>query len=242
MPELVMVQPLRGIVYYTDNRLRPEINGLVQRQLLKSGLPVVSISLKPLTFGDNIVVNRKPSVISMYTQILVGLTYSRAEYIWLCEHDVLYHPSHFAFLPEEDDVYYFNVNVWRWRWPQDWFITYDHLASVSGLCGQREFLLNHYARRLELIRERGWADGRNPQWARRLGHEPGKSRKRGGQWEERSAEWRSAHPNLDLRHGNNMTPEKMTQDSFVHRPTGWREGGFDLIDGWSKEELWPPFP
>ena len=45
----------KGIIYYTDNRLDEPIFSAVQREILKAGLPVVSCSLKPVSFGKNVV-------------------------------------------------------------------------------------------------------------------------------------------------------------------------------------------
>ncbi|MBU2051242.1 MAG: glycosyltransferase, partial [Gammaproteobacteria bacterium] len=54
---VVNTGPTKGIVYYTDNRLDPEIMAACQRQISKSGLPIVSVSLKPIDFGENIVLD-----------------------------------------------------------------------------------------------------------------------------------------------------------------------------------------
>jgi len=211
-----------------------------QRQLKKAGLPIVAVCLKPIDFGDEIILmsDLRPSIITYYRQILAGLEYSRSKWVFFCEHDVLYHPSHFALEPERSDTYYYNNNMWRWRYLADFFISYDQYAGVSGLCANRELLLNHYLERLKQIKERGLQDGRNPVWARRWGHEPGKPRRRGGILDERSEIWRSEYPNIDIRHPGTWTPEKMTLDSFVNKPTGWKEATIDQIPGWTKEQLW----
>ena len=47
----------KGIIYYTDNRLDEPIFSAVQREILKAGLPVVTCSLKPMPFGENIVLD-----------------------------------------------------------------------------------------------------------------------------------------------------------------------------------------
>jgi len=231
---------MKSMIYYTTNRLDERIMTTVQQQLLRVGLPIICVSLEPIEgFGKNIVMtNKRPSIMNMYSQIVAGLRHAETDFVFLCEHDVLYHPSHFELVPSESDVYYYNTNVWRWRWPEDHFITYDHLVSLSGLCVNREFLLRHYRHRLDLIQVKGWTDGRNPRWARRMGHEPGKSKKRGGIADEPSVEWRSEHPNLDIRHKDCLTPTKMTLESFRTKPTGWREGTFSDLTGWERDELW----
>lgn len=229
---------MRGIVYYTHNCLWKGMMEAVQEQLLKVGLPIVNVSLTPMDFGTNIVLDAKPGVITMFKQILAGLEASDADAIFLCEHDVLYHRSHFDFVPSDPSVYYFNTNVWRWKYPRDHFITYDHLISLSGLCANRSLLLNHYYKRLELIEKRGWKEGRDPNWARKIGYEPGKLRRRGGFMDEATAEWHSDYPNIDIRHRRTITPPKVTLESFRHLPTGWRETTAEHIEGWESLKPW----
>jgi len=220
------------IVYYTHNQLPDSLMSVVQRQILKSRLPIISVSLKPINFGENIVFDSEPSVITMFKQIYAGLQAATEDFVFLCEHDVLYHPSHFDFIPIMPDVYYYNTNVWRWDYPKDRLICYDHLISLSGLCASRELLLSHYQQRLQLIADKGLEDGRDPNWARKMGYEPGKRRRRGGFLDETIVEWQSPYPNIDIRHKRTITPPKVTLDSFRHQPTGWKESEWKQIDGW----------
>lgn len=222
----------RDIIYYTDNRLKDAIQKPVQKQLLKSGINIINVSLQPMDFGHNIVVGLQPSVITMFKQILIGLNVSKADYVFFCEHDVLYHLSHFNFIPPKDNVYYFNVNVWRWKYPDDYFITYDGLISLSGICASRNLLLNHYTKRLEHIQTKGWEDGRDPNWARKIGYEPGKPKRKGGFLDEDVEFWRSEYPNIDIRHRRTITPPKVTLESFKHQPKNWQVTTFDKIPGW----------
>jgi len=222
----------KSIVYYTDCRLPEPIMLAVQNTIRASGLPIISVSLKPIDFGDNIVLEAKPSVVTMFNQILAGLEKSEADTVFFCEHDCLYNESHFDFNPPRRDTYYYNTNVWRWDYPKDRLITYDHLISLSGLCADRKLLINHYFLRLQKIVEKGWEDGRDPNWARKIGYEPGKKRRRGGFMDEETAEWRSAYPNIDIRHKRTITPPKVTLESFRHQPTGWKEREWKQIDGW----------
>ena len=212
----------------------------VQERIAESNLPIIAVSLKPVKFGHiNIVWPANPSVMAMFKQITIGLELSRAKYVFLAEHDVLYHNSHWKFTPPRDDTYYYNVNVWRWDYPKDRFITYDGLRSLSGLCANRELLLNHYRKRLEVIKKNGFEDGRDPNWARKMGYEPGKSRKRGGFMDEPIEEWRSEFPNIDIRHRRTITPPKVTLDSFRHKPEGWLETTMAGIEGWNFGTLFP---
>lgn len=226
-------------IYYTHNCIDSKIFTICQQQINNSfDSEVVSVSLEPINFGKNIVLDLKPSVITMFTQILTALEHCSCDYVFFLEHDVLYHKSHFDFIPPRNDVYYYNTNVWRWKYPDNFFITYDGLISLSGICAYRELLLNHYIQRLKKITDMGWEDGRDPNWARKIGYEPGKPRRRGGFMDEETAEWKSEYPNIDIRHSKCLTPSKVTLKSFRHLPTNWKETTFENIKGWNDFDIW----
>lgn len=231
----------KAIIYYTDNRLREPIFSLVQKYIAASGLPITSCSLKPINFGKNIVLEGKErSYPTMALQILTALENSEADYVFFCEHDVLYHLSHFDFTPPRDDIYYYNVNNWRWDYPHNRAISYDELTSLSGLCVNRELAIKHYRYRLELIEKWGLDKirSREPRWARRFGYEPGtKKRSNGGVTDEDHIKRKSALPNIDIRHGGTFSAPKITLESFKHKPTNWREEPIENIPGWNLKEL-----
>lgn len=230
----------KGIIYYTDNRLGEPLFSVCQKQILKSGLPIISVSLKPIDFGKNFVLDLQPGFITMLRQIEKALEESEADYVFFCEHDCLYPTSHFDFTPPKDNIFYYNANVWRWKYMDNLAISYDRLISLSSLCVNRKFALEHYNRRLKKIKDlKLEADKRRePQWARRWGYEPGtKKIKRGGFSDDDFETWRSKEPIIDIRHGRTFSQSKVTLDSFVHLPTNWRETTLDKISGWNFREL-----
>jgi len=219
------------IIYYTHNRLDERIASVVRENLKATGLPIVSCSLQPIDFGKNIVLEKEPSAVTMVEQIIACLMASTSKYVFFCEHDVLYHQSHFEFKPERDDIFYYNTNVWKWDMDTDRCITHDHLRSLSGLCVNRLKALEHFSKRLEYIKTHGFDKlpiTRNPDWARKYGYEP--SEKNG----EKTEEWRSTEPNIDIRYGGNMTPRKMRLSQYINKPTGWKE---DVITNLWKRPL-----
>jgi len=176
----------------------------------------------------------------MAEQILMALQASEADYVFFCEHDVLYHPSHFDFVPLNDDIYYYNVNNWRWLYPQDYLITYSGLTSLSSLCCNRELAIRHYQLRLRLIEEQGLDKlrGREPRWARRFGYEPGtKPRRRGGVSDEECMRRRSSCPNIDIRHSRTFSRPKVTLAEFKHPPSDFVIGSFGDVPDWNLKEL-----
>ena len=233
----------KGVIYYTDNRLREPIWSMAQKYIAASGLPIVSCSLKPINFGRNIVLkNRLRSYPTMAEQILMALEASDAKYVFFCEHDVLYHPSHFNFIPPTDDIYYYNVNNWRWWFGYHSAVTYEELSSLSSLCCNRELAIKHYKYRLQKIEEWGLDKirSREPRWVRKFGYEPGtKKIRNGGVTDENHTKVKSEFPNIDIRHRGTFSAPKITLESFKHKPTNWKEEPIENIPGWDLRALFP---
>ena len=230
----------KGIIYYTDNKLGEPIFSIAQKLILSANLPIISTSLKPIAFGQNLSLNLEPCFITMIKQITAALEASDADAVFFCEHDVLYPKSHFEFEPQKDDIYYYNDNIWRWKYPEDLAITYDRLICLSGLCVNRKFALSHYKSRLKKIKELGLESvkGREPLWARKWGYEPGtKKTKRGGFSDDNFETWSSKSPLIDIRHGKTFSPTKVTLDSFKHAPKNFTQTTIDQIPGWNLKEL-----
>ncbi len=251
----------KGIVFYTDNRLNLKIAHRVQDQLKKSGLPIVSVSLKPMPhFGKNIWFNMdnsllklvngkleeervKPGLLTMSKQILAGLKASDADVVFLCEHDVLYPPSHFDFVPPKKDVYYYNTNAWWLRAKDGHCLYFDHRAQ-SGLVAYRETLIRYYTKRVKRIEEliasakdgmvKATSGNLIPlkEGIHRLGFEPG-THNRPEKVDNLPAEnYRSAIPLVDIRHDNNLTQNRWSISQFRTKPKEWIES--DEIPGWGK--------
>jgi hypothetical protein len=168
------------------------------------------------------------------------LAYSKADYVFFCEHDVLYHKSHFDFIPTADDVFFYNFNDWRWDYYTDRIIHYNELTSLSQLCVNRKFALDHYQRRQQKIIE--WqldvTRSREPRQGRIWGYEPGtKKTRNGGFSDDKCLTWKSEFPNVDIRHGHTFSKPKTTLDSFKHLPTGWEETTIDKVPGWDLKGL-----
>jgi hypothetical protein len=230
----------KGIIYYTDNRLGEPIFSIVQKQILVSDLPIISVSLKPINFGKNFVLDQPPRYISILKQIKKGLEESNSDYVFFCEHDVLYPKEHFDFTPPRNDIFYYNANVFRWKYPENLAVSYDRLISLSGLCVNRKFALEHFQKRLKIIEKNGWDKdlSHEPLWARKWGYEPGtKKTKRGGFSDDDFETWLSKYPIIDIRHNRTFSQPKVTLDSFIHKPTNWKETTLDKIPGWDLKKL-----
>jgi hypothetical protein len=220
----------KEIIFYTDCKLKHKKLGEWSKKTIKaSGLPILTISLKKdVDFGRNLVLHSYRSHTTLYTQILLGLLISEADYVFFCEHDCLYHPSHFDFTPPTDDKYYYNNNVWKYRLSDRKVVGYDS-TWLSQLCANRKLLIKHYLERFKII-----ADGK-----RAYGYEPGtgQSRKIEGTGYEN---WESEYPNFDVRHGGNWTGVvRMDQSEFKNKRycQNWKEISVEEIPGWDSDLL-----
>lgn len=218
----------KGIIYYTDNKLNVKIAKKVQNNLKKIGFPIISVSLKPMNFGKNFVLKEKRGVLTMFRQILTALENSSAKIVFFCEHDVLYHPSHFDFIPEKNDVFYYNENVWKVDLKTGKALHYD-CKQVSGLCCYRELAIKHYKERIRRVEKEGYSS--------RMGYEPGTHHRPERVDSYGSASFKSAFPNIDIRHDSNLSPTRWKKEEFRNPTKDWTEGTIDSIPGWKKEDF-----
>jgi len=233
----------KGCIYYTDNRCLDEpIYQVVQDCIKESGLPITSVSLKFINFGRNFVIERRKGAYTMILQIIKALEESKEDNVFFTEHDVLYHNSHFDFTPPRDDTYYYNTNVWRWRYHSDIVSTYDNPVSLSALCCNRELALSHFNLKKEYIDKHDWdlEMSNEPWWSRYMGYEPG-YKKRPYLPDEKWETWQSEFPNVDIRHRFCFSHRKTRIEDFMSKPTGWIETTPELIPGWNIMELFAKY-
>lgn len=229
----------RGMVYYTDNRLDPTLMSACQKQLQKAvkDRRIVSVSLEPINFGDNIALPMERGYLTMFKQILMGLQALDTDIVFLCEHDILYHPSHFEFVPPEKDKFYYNLNVWKVDAKTGHALHYD-CKQTSGLCAYRELLVEHYKKRVEKTEAAFWSMDKTEfgRFIRMQGFEPGSHGRAERVDDVKSEIWESAVPNIDIRHDCNLTPSRWRQDQFRDQRNcrNWIEA--DAIPGWGKWE------
>src|SRR3989344_8258379 len=143
----------REIIFYTDNQLNPKIANMVQAKLREISanlnIPIISSSLEPMRYFGTTNIHfpdLKRGHRAMFKQILGALEKSTADIIFFCEHDVLYHPSHFDFIPQKKDKFYYNQNWWMLRLTDGHAIRYD-ACKLSALTAYRELLLKEYRKR-----------------------------------------------------------------------------------------------
>lgn len=234
--EKPLVKPKKGVVYYTHGVGNERIFSACRKQIARGMKEkhIVSVSLAPLLFGKNIVLNEDPGFLTMAKQILAGLKAIDAEVIFFCEHDVLYHPSHFDFVPPRKDVIYYNTNVWRVRYSDGHGLFCNDLQQLSGLVAYKETLIKHYQMRVALLESYLTKFGKDNfgDYVRRMGFEPGTHERKERVDELTADNYQSRFPNIDIRHDANTTPSRWSKDQFrSERYTrGWTESS--VIPGW----------
>ncbi len=216
----------KGVVYFSDCRLDEKLLKDCQTQLRKA-FPgkIVSVTLKPSDFGENIHMPLERGKLTMFKQILAGLEALDTDYVFLCDDDVLYHPSHFEFTPTRNDTYYYNLGWWRLRTSDGFAVHYDAKQS-NFLVANRKLMIEEYKERVRRTEIDGAPHG---------GYEPGtRSIRRGGFSNSRSETYRSELPSIDIRHGKNMTHSKWKPEEFAQARScpNWVNGTIDDIKGW----------
>lgn len=230
----------KQILYYTDNQLNLRIAHAVQRQLKKANIPIISSSLKPMTFGDKNIPHHgaERGYLTMARQILHGLQACTADIIYFAEHDVMYHPSHFAFIPPEKEKYYYNTNVWRVRQSDGHALWCDDLRQLSGLVAYRDTLVTHFKKRVVALESASetmsLVDGAFDRFVRECGFEPGTHKRMPELYDFPAESFQSQYPNIDIRHDNNLTPSRWSKEQFRNEKytKGWKEKHVSEIDGW----------
>jgi hypothetical protein len=229
----------KGLIYYTDNLCNPRIRDLVCKNLkvVANGFEITSASLSPIEFGKNVVLPLKRGHLTMFKQILAGLEASTADIAFLIEHDVLYHPSHFDFIPPQKDVYYYNEHTYKVDYATGQAVFY-YTKQTSGLCAYRELLVEHYRKRVAKVEQNARdiaAQGlpvKNDGFSRHMGFEPGCHSIPRGVDNYRAERWMSPYPNIDIRHDKNFTLSRWSQDLFRDKNAcqGWKL--VDEVPGW----------
>lgn len=228
----------KAVIYYTDNRLKESLFKECQEQLLKATggkLELLSVSLKPIKFGKNITLDLEPGYLTMARQILEGLKATTAEVIYLAEHDVMYHPSHFEFNPTEKDKIYYNVNVWKIREADGHALFCNNTRQLSALVAYRNVLITHFTERVCKL-EKFLHSNPNEfkRYVRQMGFEPGTHGRSQRVDDLKSESFFSEFPNLDIRHESNLTPSRWSKEEFRNQKytEGWKESTRDKIPGW----------
>ncbi len=131
------------VLYYTANVLREPFASNAREILWKAKkeYPLISISQKPMDYGQNIVVDFPRAYLSIYKQILVGAKAATTEFVALAEDDTLYCPDHFAYRPPSDSFAYDMARWSIYSWTRPAMYSMKYRISNSTLIAPRKLLI-----------------------------------------------------------------------------------------------------
>lgn len=132
------------VLYYTANTLKEPFATKVRDILWKAKgeYPLISISQKPMDYGENIVVDFPRAYISIYKQILVGAKAARTEFVAMAEDDCLYSKEHFtAFRPKPDEFAYDKARWSIYSWSNPPLYSFKDRISNSTMIAPRKLLI-----------------------------------------------------------------------------------------------------
>jgi len=219
----------KTIVYYTNNLVQERIAIKVRELIKKANLPIVAVSQFPIDFGYTILYPFNSSILTMFKQQLVGFESAKDGWIFCCEHDVLYHKSHFDFEPKDNKTYYYNTNVWTLNSKTGDLIWHNDKNTMgrmmtSGLVAHRDLLIEHYSKKIELVEKEGFS-------RRKHGYRPGKKAIDNYPTEC----YRSDAPNIDIKQEYNITKGRWSPEKF-RNPKQVRKSWMmvDHLTAWGK--------
>lgn len=131
------------VLYYSSNREAVEFEARIVANILKvcGGLPIVSVTQKPMDLGMNICVGDVGcSGFNMFRQVLIGLEAADADYVISAESDCLYPPDYFSWRPERLDVCYRNSNLYVMPQHRAFFWRKPEGATHAQVVGRQFYL------------------------------------------------------------------------------------------------------
>ena len=134
----------RTIVYYTANTEKESFEKKVVENILQksNGLPIISVSQKPMDFGKNICVGKlEQNYQNAFKQALIGCEKAETEFVVMCESDCLYPEGYFDFIPTKKDVVYTYDNVWLMWDRENRTRFYKHGTTAGSIMLSRELYI-----------------------------------------------------------------------------------------------------
>lgn len=132
------------IIFLTANRLPEKWVKFQKSVLLKAskGLPIITISRKPLDWGINILQTEPYGPSNIYFQLLKGAKVATTPYIGVAEDDTLYPTRHFhGFRPPQDTFAYNHNRLGIYTWGKPTFF-WKYNPGNSTLIAPRQLLID----------------------------------------------------------------------------------------------------
>lgn len=202
------------ILYYTANKISEKIQNINIRHLKKFGYPIISVSQKPMDFGENICVGDiGQNIQNIYKQVLIGAKKAKTKYVALCEDDCFYVEDHFKFRPQKP----FGYNLNRWLLHLDCAkFSYRDRPILSQCIADREILIKNLEERFKL-----------PEIPNEYCGEMGVFDKKLGMTEYEYETFKTEEPNMVVCHRRNTMGRKFLGENVCEE-----------IEHWGKVEYW----
>lgn len=146
-------ETLATIVYYTGNTEKESFESKVRENILrtKGNQPIVSVSQKPIEFGENICVGDVgKSYLNAFRQCLIGCEAAKTPFVIMTESDCLYpKKGYFDFVPTDLNTIYDYDNVWLMWDRENRTHFYKHGTTCGSMILGREFYIKMLKEGLE---------------------------------------------------------------------------------------------
>lgn len=132
----------KTIIYISSNRENSKFEEKLRKTLLENsqGLPIVSVTQKPVDLGINICVGDVgASGFNFCRQLQIACEVATTPYVVSAESDALYPPDYFLFTPERLDIPYRNRNTFVQRHGQDYVFKKGSVTS-SQVTGRKFYI------------------------------------------------------------------------------------------------------
>ncbi len=131
------------VIFLTASEIKESFAAFQRETLLKAigDYPLISVSRKPLDFGQNIIDDGKRCTSNIYRQLLRAAKLATTEYIATAEDDCLYHKDHFNFYRPEADTFAYDQNrfaLFAWGEP---IYSWRNRKSNCSLIAPRKLLI-----------------------------------------------------------------------------------------------------
>jgi hypothetical protein len=157
--------PDKTLIYYTANTESPTFEQRIRDDLARKaeqrGIPIISVSRKPIDLGTNICVGEQPvCYMNEWRQLLIGLKAAKTKFCQTAEADCLYPESYFDFVPPVDDlIYYYDNIIIVWKHHRGAYQKTGHCEGAE-ICG-REYWIERLEAALKPYGD-GWEPADRP--------------------------------------------------------------------------------
>ena len=105
------------------------------------GASIITVSYKPLDWGDQNFIQTEYSMPNIYRQCLYAAQAAKTEFIAMIDDDCLHPKQHFEFRPI-DPGFYYNLNRWHlFTWSKEPFYFHKPLCGNGNMIAKRSYII-----------------------------------------------------------------------------------------------------